>query len=304
MQSFTLADLPNLDEVVYGALEFLDTETLVKIDLNAHIRPLVIGSGNALPTGQIMFRDADALFVDEGNYETALARVPVIDAFYLISASGGKHAVHIAERLSDMNRPLYLITTNKDAKARAYVSGERVFVYPRIREPYTYNTSTYLGMILSTTHESPSAIHSFITATIMPEIPKDFGKYDSYIFIVPPEFSVLKAMFETKFDELFGPRLHARVFTSEEIKHAKTVVYSDAQCFVSLGTQNKEFGDAIHRIEVPLPPSCGPAAFLAIGYVLIGNIQNAKHPYFKENIVAYTKQASDLFGETINPIVE
>ena len=119
-----------------------------------------------------------------------------------------------------------LVTSNAHARARVYISDERVFVYPHIREPYTYNTSTYLSMILGNSSESAHEIREYITEHIVPSIPHHFGTYESYIFIIPPQFAILKALFETKFDELFGPTLHARVFTSEEIKHAKTVIPS------------------------------------------------------------------------------
>jgi hypothetical protein len=215
--------------------------------VHAHTRPLVIGSGNAFSTGQILFADTDAIYADEGNYEAALERVPTIDAFYLISASGGKHAVHIAERLAHMNRPLYLVTDVINSPASVYVSEDRVFVYPHIREPYTYNTSTYLSMILGATHESVQSIFDFVTSVVAPSIPLNIGSYESYTFILPPKFSVFRSMFETKFDELFGPLVHTRVFTSEEIKHAKTVISSDNQCFISFGVENTDFGDIQQR---------------------------------------------------------
>ncbi|MCL4357545.1 hypothetical protein M1512_01455, partial [Patescibacteria group bacterium] len=44
-----------------------------------------------------------------------------------------------------------------------------VHVFPKNRETYTYNTSTYMSMILSYTRENPSQIKRFIlenTATL------------------------------------------------------------------------------------------------------------------------------------------
>lgn len=304
IQNFTLSDLPDLDEVVFGALAFLTKDSLPNLDVHAHVRPLVIGSGNAYVTGQVLFRDTDAVFADEGNYEAALARVSDIDAIYLISASGGKHAVRIAERLADMNRPLYLLTNNVNAAARAYVQSERVLVYPRMREPYTYNTSTYLSMLLAESGESATALEQFIREEVVPKVPEHIGTFDSYIFIIPQEWSMFKTMYETKFDELFGPRLHARIFTIEETKHAKTVIPSDSQCFIAIGTENTLFGTPAQRFHFPLPPNYGPAAIFTVGYTLIGNIQRRKPPYFKDNIGAYAQHTSEIFGESIAPIVE
>jgi hypothetical protein len=42
-------------------------------------------------------------------------------------------------------------------------------------------------------------------------------------------------MFLTKFDELFGPLMSARMFTFEQTKHAKTVVASEPELFINQG---------------------------------------------------------------------
>jgi len=43
---------------------------------------------------------------------------------------------------------------------------------------------------------------------------------------------------------------------------------------------------------------------MAIGYYIIGKIQRANPPYFKNNIEQYMKKASKTFGHKLNPIVE
>lgn len=45
-------------------------------------------------------------------------------------------------------------------------------------------------------------------------------------------------------------------------------------------------------------------AIMAIGYYIIGKIQRANPPYFKNNIEQYMKKASKTFGHKLNPIVE
>jgi hypothetical protein len=159
-------------------------------------------------------------------------------------------------------------------------------------------------MILGATHESVQSIFDFVTSVVAPSIPLNIGSYESYTFILPPKFSVFRSMFETKFDELFGPLVHTRVFTSEEIKHAKTVISSDNQCFISFGVENTDFGDIQQRMHIALPDMCGYGTFFAIGYYVIGNIQRMKPPYFKMHIESYCKTASALFNEEILPIVE
>ena len=87
------------------------------------------------------------------------------------------------------------------------------------------------------------------------------------------------------------------------MKHAVTVVPSN-ELFVSLGEENTMWGEPDKRLHIPLPENAGYATMMAIGYYVIAQIQKQHQPYFKENIAAYTKQASGIFGNTINPIVE
>jgi hypothetical protein len=47
ISSFTLSDLPNLDEVTLAALQLLDSVDVPKIDISMYKNPLVVGSGNA-----------------------------------------------------------------------------------------------------------------------------------------------------------------------------------------------------------------------------------------------------------------
>lgn len=304
LETFTEADLPDLDEVVMGALAFLALATIPRLDVHAHARPLVIGSVNALSTGRLLFREIDAVFADEGEYETVFARTRGIDGVYLISASGSKHAVDIAKRMSAHLVPVYLITSTENAPAAQFLEGERVFVFPHIREPYTYNTSTYLGMLLGAGAESPLDILTFIERDIAPLVPTTLRQYTSYVLTVPPEFGPVRAMFETKFDELFAPVVTGRSFTSEEIKHAKIVIPSPTQYFFNLGVENTLYAPFETQLHVPLPAGLGPIALLAVGYYLIGRIQREHPAYFKQNIRAYTEHAQAVFGQSVPLIVE
>ncbi len=108
----------------------------------------------------------------------------------------------------------------------------------------------------------------------------------------------------TKFDELFGPIISGRVFTPEQTKHAKTVVSSKNEFFISFGYENNSFGYEKNRLKVPLPRNADYASVISIVYYIIGKIQKAHQPLFKKNIENYTKQASRIFKQDIKPIVE
>ena len=290
--------LPYLDKVVIDALNLFKKSKLPKLNLK-YKRPLVLGSGNAAVTGRIIFVDKDAIFADEGNYKQKLKAIKNIDGAILLSASGGKHAPIIAKDLKKRKIETVLITNNPNAEANQFV--KKSFFYPKNTEPYTYNTSTYMGMILGKTKESPQKILNLIKKT---KTPKNLKKFNAFYIIVPTEFDNVRELFQTKFDELFGPIINGRVFTIEQTKHAKTVVPSDKEFFIGLGYNNKLFGKKQNRLNVTLPKSAGPATVMALGYYIIGQIQKQHPNYFKNNITNYTKQTSKMFKSTIKPIVE
>ncbi len=287
-------DLIDLDRCVIKALELFEKKALKPLALPEMKRPLVLGSGNAAITGKILFEDTDAIFADESNYKEIL-KSHTIDHGVIISASGAKHAPLIAQDLETRKIPTTLITCNPDAPARAFVTDD--FVSPKNPEPYTYNTSTYLGMILRMTKENPTRIKDYLCNHV--DLP-DMTRYDAFYIILPNEFGLLREMFLTKFDELFGPIINGRVYTVDQTKHAKTVVPSDTELFIGLGYENTTWGT--HRINF-VPDRLGYGTLLSLGYFIIGHIQKQHPDYFKDNIIRYTKEASELFGQTIKPIV-
>ncbi|PJE75765.1 hypothetical protein COV04_02350 [Candidatus Uhrbacteria bacterium CG10_big_fil_rev_8_21_14_0_10_48_11] len=291
-----------MDAAVLGALELFQKEKLPRIEI-LYKRPLVVGSGNAEATGRIIFEDTDAVFASESNFESKLKHVPDIDGVILISASGGKHAPIIAKRAKELGKHVSLITNNSNAPAKEFVENKDLFVFPKNREPYTYNTSTYMGMILGHTRENPKEIQSFIEKYIDTISFPDLSLYSSYFFIIPPKFSGIIRMLQVKFIELFGRRIAHDVETSEYMKHAVTVVPSD-ELFVSFGEENTTWGEPNKRLQLPLPENAGYAAMMAIGYYVIAHIQKQHPPYFKENIALYAEKASKIFGSEIRPIVE
>jgi len=301
--------LMNLDECVINALRlFADPKTkLPKMDFGRFARPLIVGSGNAAATGRIMFADIDAVFADESTYEDRLDAVPDIDAVVIVSASGGKHAPIIAEALRDQGRdiPLVLLTCNKKAEAKEDV--DEMIVFPWNPEPYTYNTSTYMGMILSKMRENPKAILRHIRQVVDPalqEFGPHFAGFDAYFILVPERFDLIRPMLSTKFVELFGRQVARDVFTKAQAMHATTLVPSDTELFLSFGEENAWWGAAERRLYIPLPSGAGHAAIMAVGYYVIGKIQAQKVPFFKMNVQAYCKDAKRWFGKELPMIVK
>ncbi len=306
LNNFHIDTIPNLDVVVLAALELFQAQNIPKIDVSMYQRPLVVGSGNAEATGRIIFEDSDAIFASESNFEEKLQSIAAIDGVVLISASGSKHAPVIARRAKELGKHVTLITNTPGSPASLELDHSHTHdesILPKNREPYTYNTSTYMGMILGKTGEDPAAIEKFIHESIAKIEWPDFSKYNKYYLIVPPQFSGIIRMLQVKFIELFGRNIARDVETSEYVRHATTVAPSD-ELFISFGEENTSWGDAQHRLHVPLPDNAGYGAMMAVGYYTIAQIQKAYPNYFKDNIESYTEMVSELFGQLIAPIVE
>lgn len=304
LNSFTVANIPDLDIAVLGALElFADTETVLPSIPRPFHDPLVVGSGNAYAAGTLLFEDARTRFADESSFEEILNNNSTIDGVVLISASGGKHAVEIAQIAKRARKPIILLTCTADPRAAASIESDAIIVFPKNREPYTYNTSTYLGMILAHTAEDPDAIRTYLLNTVLPLIPNIFSAQSAFTFVLPTRFARIAPMVRTKFDELFGPKLVGRIFTEEEIKHAKTVVPSKSECFVYFGLPDAKFTTVGSEVHIPLAHDFESAALMAITYFVVGHIQKQQPPHFRKSIEAYTLRASDMFGYSIEPIV-
>jgi hypothetical protein len=299
--TFTEADLPDLNEVVLGSLAYLESAECPKINTAHYERPLVVGSGNALQAGRFLFSGTRAIFGEESE-AARLITEGAGDSLYIISASGAKHAIMLAEKGVAGGMPTYLITANPNAPARAIVGSENTFIFPHIREPYTYNVSTYLSMLFGMGSESPKEILSFIETNVAPSIP-DLKNFSAFMLVVPNAYGPVRKMYETKFDELFGPHVLGRSYTADEMKHAKTVVTDKTQCVISFGAPSG-FVTKATEFTISLPETCGPAALIAIGYYVIGCIQKANHPYYKDRIHEYVKETSQAFGQHIGVIVE
>lgn len=305
LNTFDINSLPNLDTVVLGALELFQTTPLPRLDIDFK-RPLVVGSGNAEATGRIIFANSDAVFASESDYLSKLEKVSDIDGVVLVSASGGKHAPIIARQAMAIGKPIALITNTADSVASQELKQaqtSREFIYPKNREPYTYNASTYMGMILGSTGEDPAAIYKFIQEQTAALAYPDFSRYNKYYLIVPPEFSGIIRMLQIKFIELFGRNIARDIETSEYVRHATTVAPAD-ELFISFGEPNTTWGKPENRFHVPLPDGANYGAMMAVGYYVVSQIQAAYPHFFKDNIENYTAEVSEIFGQTITPIVE
>lgn len=278
----------SLREDVLGSLDFFANHPPTALNLDRYPFPMVVGSGNAYNTGTILFAGRSAVFADESTFRTTLtAYLPAIQQklitqALIISASGEKDSVWEIEFAKTHGLATTLLTCNGDSSA-AKIADE-VYTYHSIDEPYTYNTSTYLGMILSATHESPQTIRHFLEGI---QLPSAFADYQAYAFVLPDSYSSICPMIDIKRHELFGPHLSLRAFSLGHARHAKFIHRTEQELVISIGAPNDYFGHPDHRWSITLPKEASFGCMLALAYYLTGHIQECKPPYFKKNIEAY-----------------
>src|SRR3989344_9222116 len=163
----------NLDENVLLTLDFFAKNPPPSVDANQFNLPFVVGSGNAYNTGLIIFSEKAAVFADESNFKKIIASFEkaiqggLIKDAVVISASGGKDSVWEIELAKKHGLRTFLLTTK--GKSDAAKIADKVYVFKSIAEPYTYNTSTYMGIILSATKENPLKIKEYIESLSLPE---------------------------------------------------------------------------------------------------------------------------------------
>jgi len=278
----------NLDENVIQALDFFAENHPPKINLKNYSLPFVVGSGNAYNTGTILFSDRAAIFADESNFKSLIKaynpaiKKGLIKYAIVISASGEKDSVWEIELAKKHGLKTVLLTCEKNSSAAKIA--DHTYAYRKIAEPYTYNTSTYLGIILSATGEDPKKIKQLIQKI---KLPKNFEKYSAYSFILPDQFGSICPMLDIKKSELFGSHLSLRAFPEGHARHAKFVIPSEKELVISIGIKNKCFGHKDHRFNINLPASASFGTVLALTYYLVGKIQKSKPAYFKMNIEQY-----------------
>ncbi|MEI6529578.1 MAG: SIS domain-containing protein [Candidatus Falkowbacteria bacterium] len=288
--------LPNLNETVLSALDFFVRNNPHHLNLKLFTLPIVVGSGNAFNTAQIIFSGRPAIIANESNFKTILSGYKklisnkTISQAIIISASGEKDSIWEIKLAKKSKLKTILLTCSPDSSAAKLA--DQVITYKKLPEPYTYNVSTYLGIILSAGREEARGIKEFINKI---KLPANFRNFSSFSFILPDEFGAISPMLEIKRNELFGPYISLRAFSFGEARHAKFVNNSDKELVISFG-ENKYFGLKKNRWEIKTPRNAGNSFIMALSYYLIGKIQESKTPYFKKNLANFCQEGPLAYG--------
>lgn len=292
--------LDYLDTIVENTVDFFAKQKHISelSPENFHF-PLILGSGNAIETGKILFRNNPAMFASESDAPEKI-KISRIQEVVVISASGSKHAPMLVDLAREAGKVTHLISSTSDSDAAKRADFH--YIYPKISEPYTYNTSTYFGYFYGAEQKNYklSDVKNFIDQKLKTIISKvNFSDYDAFFVVLPNEFSLLKNMVEMKFIELFGRKIARDVATYEQVKHAMTVVPNDRELFLAFGNEEgKKFGK--NQIDLPLFDRENYGPMMLAAYWTVGKIQRSQPNYFMENIADYCQKSE----YNISPIVE
>jgi hypothetical protein len=288
--------LPSLDACVLAAVSFFADNKPKTLDVTRFSLPLIIGSGNAYNAAQIIFSGRPAIFASESTVRQSLEslkkliRQKAVDRAVIVSASGEKDSVWEIKLAKKYGLKTTLLTCNANSSAAKLA--DEVIVSDKLPEPYTYNFSTYFSLIVGAHQETAAGIEAFLRRL---KLPKDFGRYSAYAFVLPDEFAAIAPMIEIKRDELFGPNLNIRAFSLGEARHAKFVNPSEKELVISFGP-NAFFGNKKQRLEISWPRRGGQGLALALSYYLVGKIQEAKPDYFRKNIARFCQEGPKAYG--------
>ncbi len=290
-------DIPNLNESLVAALNFFTKEKPCFPKQSFKNIIFVVGSGNAYNVARLIFDKQATIFASESNFKKLLKdyedviKKKMISEVVVISASGEKDSIWEIKLAKNLSLKTTLFTCSKDSSAAKLA--DRVFIFKKIAEPYTYNISTYLGMLLAKEGVDSKNIITFIKNL---SFPKNFANYEAYSFVLPDELEPLASMIEIKGHELFGPRLSLRAFSNGQARHAKFVIPFEKELVISLG-ENKYFGLKNNRWEIKNKKKFNASLAMALTYFIIGKIQELKPAYFKNNIENYCSTGPLAYGQ-------
>jgi len=193
-ENATEAKIPRLDQMVLNALDsFTSWKYPAKDEIAFSERNIFVGSGSAACAAEMFARKFGGISLNASRYLGFFKRTASRDFnVYIISASGGKDSIPMAEFFKKIELQANLITCNDEAPAKEYC--KNVIVFPAHKEPPTYNTSTYGSMLYWLDGGNPTEIKKDILA--MQNIPQLRGKH--VIFMAQDEYDVLADMGERK----------------------------------------------------------------------------------------------------------
>jgi hypothetical protein len=190
--------IETLDHYVLKTIENLPKWEYPKLEIKKTSRNVFVGSGDADNTGRILAQNFGGCGFSVVDYKRFFENNPERDSnIYIVSASGGKDGVKMAQWLTQNNWQPKLITSNPDPPAGKFLRPEDIYVYPAFTEPPTYNVSTYAAMLYGILKEDISGLKEKIENLKIP----DLRKYKFIFFLADDKYEIIGRMAKRKIAE-------------------------------------------------------------------------------------------------------
>jgi len=192
-----LKNIKTLDFYVLRAIEHLEGLRLPEIKIEINDKNIFLGSGSAACLAELFTKRFGGFSRNVNNYKRFFKKADNknIGSTYIISASGGKDAVKMADFLVKAGLETTLITCNEEAPAKKL--SEKTIVFPALQEPPTYNVSTYSSMIYWLFGENINKIKKILRQLKIPNL----RKYKYIFFLAADEYDVIAKMASRKVAE-------------------------------------------------------------------------------------------------------
>lgn len=182
-----------LDFYVIKTLNHLEKWGFPRLKIKKQEKNVFMGSGSAACVAKLFVEKFGGTALNISNYKRFFERaLKKSFSIYIISASGGKDAINMAEFLKKRKLKANLITCNKNAPAKKLVN--KVFTFPCFKEPPTYNVSTYASMIYWLFGESVKKIKNTIKNIKVPNL----RKHKYIFFLADDKYDIIAEMVSRK----------------------------------------------------------------------------------------------------------
>lgn len=184
---YALKTLESLPQWQYPGLEIAKTS-----------RNVFVGSGDADNTGRIFAQNFGGHGFSVVDYKSFFENNPETDLnVYIVNASGAKDGIKMAEWLTNKGWHPKLVTSNPEPPAGKFLRPEDIFVFPALKEPPTYNVSTYAAMLYGVLKENIGGVREQIENLKIPNL----RKYKFIFFLAADKYEIVARMAKRKVAE-------------------------------------------------------------------------------------------------------
>jgi len=190
--------IEKLDFYALKTLDSLPQWKYPKLEIARTGRNVFVGSGDADNTGRILAQNFGGHGFSVVDYKSFFENNPQPDLnVYIVNASGAKDGIPMAQWLTQKGWHPKLLTSNPEPPNGKYLRPEDIFVFPALKEPPTYNVSTYAAMLYPILKEDVSELKSSIEKLKIP----DLRKYKFVFFLAQDKYEIIARMAKRKVAE-------------------------------------------------------------------------------------------------------